>query len=51
MAKCDECGPGAGHVTKHCLVVAYDKPTPSGISDGRRAKIEVGWRARRTSSR
>eukprot|EP00966_Prymnesium_polylepis_P301546 6967214-Prymnesium_polylepis.1 len=24
MAKCDDCGPGAGHMTKHCLVVAYD---------------------------
>eukprot|EP00966_Prymnesium_polylepis_P169902 3927819-Prymnesium_polylepis.1 len=41
MAKCDECGPGAGHQTKHCLVVAYDKPIPVGISDSRRARIEA----------
>eukprot|EP00966_Prymnesium_polylepis_P169903 3927820-Prymnesium_polylepis.1 len=45
MAKCDECGPGAGHQTKHCLVVAYDKPIPVGISDGRRPRIEAARKA------
>ena len=39
-AKCDECGAGAGHVTKHCLVVQHDKPIPAVISAERRAKIE-----------
>ena len=39
-AACDECGQNAGHISKYCFVINYDRALPSSIQPDAAAKIE-----------
>ena len=45
-ADCSECGKGAGHPDKYCLVIHSDKPIPEALNVERKVTI-VAMRARR----
>ena len=40
-SKCDTCGVGAGHMTKHCLVMQYDRPFPASMVQSTRDRISA----------
>ena len=39
-AKCDECGPNAGHLAAFCLVINHEREIPPTIDQNSVAKIE-----------
>ena len=39
-ASCDECGQGAGHLSKYCFIINYDRALPPSIVGEAVAKIE-----------